>query len=54
MRESTSCQRERRVCYTPRFDQRAKALRRNKLTREQVEQALLWGRLSAEDGSPVD
>ena len=42
------------VFATPRASiNGAKALRRGKLTRTQVEQALLWGRLSAEDAAKV-
>ena len=42
------------VFATPRASiNGAKALRRGKLSRLQVEQALLWGRLSAEDGAKV-
>jgi cobaltochelatase CobS len=42
------------VFATPRASiNGAKALRRGKLTRDQVEQALLWGRLSAEDAAKV-
>ena len=42
------------VFATPRASiNGAKALRRGKLTRSQVEQALLWGRLSAEGAAKV-
>jgi hypothetical protein len=42
------------VFATPRASiNGAKALRRGKLSRPQVEQALLWGRLSAEDAAKV-
>ena len=42
------------VFATPRASiNGAKALRLGRLTRSQVEQALLWGRLSAEDGAKV-
>ena len=42
------------VFATPRASiNGAKALRRRKLPRHQVEQALLWGRLSTEDAAKV-
>lgn len=42
------------VFATPRASiNGAKALRRGTLSRESIEQALLWGRLSAEDAAQV-